>query len=99
MGYKDERNAAIYEEYKKGVTIEDLCRKYRISRQWLHKILRKGKLGPREVFVGRDAFLGVNINEGTKNQVKKLADKRGVSVSALADEALREFVQQEKKDA
>lgn len=95
-----ERNASICKDYQDGASLYDLGQKYQLSRQRIHQILQTAgiPIRPRVFQQGdRDTFLGANINEGTKNALTELAQKKGVSVSALTDQALQEMLQREQQ--
>lgn len=93
---KKERDALICERYAAGETFKVLEREFHLTRQWIHIILKNGgiEVRPRSYSrVNRDTFLGANINSDTKAKLEALADKEGVSVSALTEAALKELVE------
>jgi len=81
-----ERNAELCKLYTDGQTIAALSTHYKISRQRVRQILRAASVWKKPAT--RTAFLGIDVTQETKDNLKAEADKQQKSVSKLASDAL-----------
>ena len=91
---KTQRNELIVQKYQSGHPIEELCLEYKITRSRIFQILKKAGV-PRERHgpqVGRDQFLGVNLSEPVKDALRAEANRRGISMSSLSYDMLKEML-------
>lgn len=89
-----ERDQHICEEYSHGDSIALLCLKYDLSHGRVRQILRKaGVYTNHQVTTDREKFLGVNISEPVKTALKQEAERRGMSMSALTSDVLKEMLE------
>lgn len=103
-----ERNEKIRQGYLDGRTIYDLKKEFGISHERIRQILRKAgvqavdrgvEAEPEQV---RDEFLGVNVSDDTKQALRDLAARRGISMSRLTSDAIEKMLaelQEERKPA
>ena len=91
---KAERNEEIIRRYKAGDPLEDMCVFFRLTRGRIYQILHMANipLARQANDADRDQFLGVNLSEPVKDALRAEALRRGVSMSALSSEALREML-------
>lgn len=88
-----DRNARLIERYKSGEPLEDLCAAFQLTRGRIYQILKEAGV-PKERFgpEGRDQFLGVNLSEPVKDALRAEASRRGVSMSTLSSDLLRDML-------
>lgn len=88
-----ERDARICLRYQEGTSLEGLSKWYGVSAQRIWQILsRAGVFVARRdgARTDRTAFLGVTISRDTKDALKREADEKGISVSALVSSKVRQ---------
>lgn len=90
-----ERDQHICHEYVDGAAIALLRLKYDLSAERVRQILRKaGVYNPQQqITTDREKFLGVNISEPVKTALKKEAERRGMSMSALTSDVLKDMLE------
>jgi hypothetical protein len=95
MARKDkiERNAELVQRYASGEAAEALCAAFKISRARLYQILKEAGV-PKERYGNniRDEFLGVNLAGDVKDALRAEAARRGISMSMLSSELLRDML-------
>ncbi len=85
------RDAAICAAYVARTSgVRALAKVYRLSRQRVEQILKKGGVWAPHAKTDRTEFLGVAVSKGDKLVLRKEARRRGISVSALTSEMIRE---------
>ena len=84
------RDDLLCKFYESGESIDDCAKKFGISHQRVRQILRKAGVWHRKE--ARPAFLGVDVTEEAKTKLRAEADKRGVSMSRLASEAIDDLL-------
>ncbi len=90
---KSGRDAELIERYATGETIESLREAYGISHERIYQILRKAGIPRRRQGAeDRDQFLGVNLSESVKDALRAEALRRGISMSALSSDMLRDML-------
>lgn len=89
---KDERNAAICAYYKAGHKVMACATHFKLGKQRILQILKKGEVYRPLVTGTRTKFLGVSVKDATKAGLSTMAKKRGVSVSKLTSDALDDMV-------
>lgn len=91
---KAERNEELIQRYRAGEPLEDLCTSFKLSRTRIYQILHKANvpLARQANDVERAQFLGVNLSEPVKDALRAEALRRGISMSALSAEVLREML-------
>jgi len=90
---KTERNAELIRRYLANEPIEELSSSFRLTRGRIYQILNKaGVSRDRQAPDGRDQFLGVNLAEPVKDALRAEAQRRGVTMSSLSSEVLREML-------
>lgn len=85
------RDAAMVAYYDKGAkTLRQIASHFRIGRQSVLNILKAQDawMGHPHPKNGRTQFLGISVKPETRDAVKIEAERRGVSASEVADEAL-----------
>lgn len=89
-----ERDANMCQRYKDGATMEEIRRETGLSRQRVQQILRQNGLhkSDRKVTSDRDDFLGLNLSKPVKAALRKEAQRRGVSMSALSSDVLKDML-------
>lgn len=90
-----ERDQAIGRAYEGGETVEQLGARYRLSDERVRQILKKQNkfVKNRNVnYSDREKFLGVNISAIVKEALKKEADRRGISMSSLTSDVLKDML-------
>ena len=99
----EERDAEICRLYKNGLTLRALGEQFGLTHERVRQILRKAgaheayrKKAARRV---RQAFLGVNISEGDKVALCQEAERRGISMSALTAELIKDMLAQREVGA
>lgn len=86
------RNADICTLYQSGATLAACGERFALSRQRIQQILKKAGLWRPRIKGPRTKFLGVTINEHTKDALRARAEREGKSVSQLASDALDKLV-------
>lgn len=90
-----ERDERICLRYQAGESLASLSERFGVTAQRVWQILRRkgifvaGRDGAR---TGRTAFLGVTISRDVKAALKREADEKGISVSALVSSKVRQAV-------
>lgn len=102
-----ERNDEICKLYTvEGLTTQQCAERFKISRERVRQILRRAGiyrkdraeqkiLGLRNGVVetaARDEFLGVNLSESDKHALRAEAERRGVSMSSLTSDLIKEML-------
>jgi len=94
MSKHDERNAEIIARYQAGEPILKLRAAFNLSAGRIYQILdsveKKRKHKKQEV--PRDVFLGINVSESVKDALLLEANKRGISMSSLSSDALKQML-------
>lgn len=91
---KTERDAEIVQRYTAGEPLEDLRKRFKLTRSRIYQILHGANvpLTRQPDAPDRDQFLGVNLSESVKDALRAEAGRRGVSMSALSAEILRDML-------
>lgn len=90
-----ERDQEIGRLYEAGASLEQLAAQFGLSPSWIRDILKKQQryIKYRDVNVSdREKFLGVNISAPVKKALKKEADRRGISMSSLTSDVLKDML-------
>jgi predicted DNA-binding protein YlxM (UPF0122 family) len=88
MENKKQRDAEVCAYYLGKHSVAECARKFALSRQRVHQILKKGEAWHPPEKSDRTEFLGVTIDEPTKDALKKEAEEKGISVSKLVSDKL-----------
>lgn len=85
-----ERNAQICKYYQDGHKLSECASKFKLGRQRVLQILKEGGVWVPYASIPRakKTFLGVSIDEDTKERLSEKAKEEGVSVSKLTDDIL-----------
>lgn len=89
------RDAAICDQYTAGATIDTIAASVGLTTGRIHQILRAYGLrsGDRpRPHNGRDEFLGIELEEMTKIALRQEAERRGLSMSKLSADVLRDML-------
>lgn len=89
------RNAEICRLYVSGIATPELGRQFKLTRQRIKQILKLAGLHRTDrayVASNRDAFLGVDVTPTVKDALRAEAARRGVSMSELSSETLKEML-------
>jgi lambda repressor-like predicted transcriptional regulator len=86
------RNDSICAAYQTGLTLAAIGRQFGLSRPRIQQILKKAGVWVPSTKRRRTEYLGVTMTEQTKAALKVEAEKRGISLSALSDETLKEML-------
>lgn len=86
------RNAEICTHHQAGHTLEECAKRFDLSRARVQQILKKAGIWRPRVKGPRTKFLGVTVNERTKEALRARAEREGKSVSQLASDALDKLV-------
>lgn len=92
---KPERDQEICDLYMKGVKVKDIAGRFTISRGRVHQIVHKNNLTPKDRHVepsDRDEFLGINISDADKIALRREAKRRGLSMSAITADLIRDML-------
>lgn len=92
-----ERNEVICSRYTSGETLQDIATSLKLSRERVRQILRKHGVFKKDRPVersDRDEFLGVNISEADKLALKEEASRRGISMSALTADLIKDMLKE-----
>lgn len=90
-----ERNEEICRLYVGGLTLRECGQHFKLSHQRVRQILRRAGVFKRDQLVersDRDEFLGVNLTEADKIALRAEAERRGVSMSALTSDLIRDML-------
>lgn len=88
-----ERDQRIIDLYRSGSPLKEISKRFKISQGRINQILRvAGVPRDRTGITDRNRFLGVNISSAVKDALKAEADRRGISVSELSSESLKEML-------
>ena len=91
----EERDIAICELYLSGKTLEEIGDVYGLRRQRVQQILKREGYDRTDRPVersDRELFLGVNVSESVKAALREEAVKRGVSMSSITSDLLKEML-------
>jgi hypothetical protein len=100
------RNEKIVQCYVDGCTLQECSARFGISHERVRQILRAAgvfknfrakqqQVGLQEGVVvsdNRDKFLGVNLSETDKAALKNEAERRGISMSMLTSDLIKEML-------
>ena len=89
------RDAEICKRYREGETIAEIRLWAGLSLGRVHQILRANGLTRNDRPVphnGRDEFLGIELEDLTKVALRQEARKRGISMSRLSAETIRDML-------
>jgi hypothetical protein len=93
MGKHIDRNAEIIARYRAGEPILKLKAAFGLSAGRIYQILgtveKKRKLATK---TPRDVFLGINVSEAVKDALMLEANRRGISMSSLSSDALKQML-------
>ena len=101
-----ERNDSICHRYMQGATIYQIGKEFSLSHERIRQILRKANIyknfrgtsqhvglsGGVVVSDIRDEFLGVNLCEADKTALRQDAKRRGISMSALTADIIKDML-------
>jgi len=88
-----ERNQEIIRLYVNGLTLQECGEHFKLSHERVRQILRKAGVWQRDrKLTDRDVFLGVNLTEQEKNGVRDEAARRGVSMSVLTADLIKDML-------
>src|SRR5678815_4936049 len=102
----EERNHEICDCYINGMTLKDCGKKFKLSPERIRQILRQEGVfkhararpqtyGLKQGLVedsSRDEFLGINISEADKDALRAEAKRRGLSMSRLSSDFIKEML-------
>ncbi len=88
----DQRDAELIVFYERGNTLTKTAKKFRISRQRALQILQVYGVWKPYVKTDRTKFLGVFVTKEDKKALKAEADRRGVSMSKLSADVIKEML-------
>jgi DNA-binding transcriptional regulator LsrR (DeoR family) len=91
----EQRNTDICLYYKEGHKLSECASKFRLSRQSIMQIVKKGGVWRPYVKTNRDKFLGVTVSGETKTALEERADEQGTSVSRFVSDHLDNLVKGE----
>lgn len=87
------RDAEICRRYVGGMTLAEAGRPYGITRMRVKQIIKTAGLWrPRVSQNSRGEYLGVNLSEADKEELRREAERRGVSMSLLTSDLIREML-------
>ena len=92
-----DRDKEICKQYVGGMKVNDLADQNEISPERVRQILRKAGVFRKDPVVartGRNAFLGVMVTKDEKAFLKEVAEKRGLSVSALTSDMIKKLLEE-----
>ncbi len=93
---KEERDKEICRLYSvENLTHEDIGDRYNLKRQRIQQILKQNGLdrtARTPIRSERDAYVGLNVTEEVKEALKAEAIKRGISVSQIGSQTLKEML-------
>lgn len=88
----EKRDSEICRMFKEGAAVEKIAERFSLSRERVYRIVKRENLTRSLPKSDRDEFLGINVSESVKTALRDEAHRRGVSVSALSAETLREML-------
>jgi len=90
----DDRDSQIEAFYMSGNNLAKCASRFRLSRQRVLQILKARNVWKPYTRVKSDRvnFLGVNISDADKEALREEADRRGISMSALSAETIKEML-------
>lgn len=88
----EQRNADICSYYKADHNVAECGKRFGLKRQRILQILQASGVWQPYEKTGRDVFLGISLTEGDKAALRAEAERRGVSMSALSAEAIKEML-------
>ena len=88
-----ERNTELCKLYTAGQTLDQLAATFSISKQRVRQIVIKGGVWKKKT--PRPEFLGVDVTKDVKDKLKDAADERGVSMSKLASDIIRNTLEKQ----
>lgn len=88
------RNLEICQMYLSGASLAECGKKFGLKRQRIKQIVQAAGIwrARPKTSDGRDDFLGVNISESDKQALREEAARRGLSMSQLTAELIREML-------
>jgi hypothetical protein len=89
---KSERDAELIRRYLGGETVDSLRADFKLTHERIYQILRKAGIPRARRSEGRNQFLGVNLTEPIKDALRAEAERRGLSISALSSDMLRDML-------
>lgn len=92
-----DRNFQVCRRYIDGATLDECAVQFKISHERVRQILRKAGVYRRDRLVARsdrDEFLGVNISEADKTALRAEAARRGISMSALTADLIKDMLKE-----
>ena len=95
MADHKERDAEVCSLYISGLSMKALCARAKLSRMSVYQILKKAGVqlrGRTSERSERDEFLGVNVSEPVKSALREEAKRRGLSVSELTSDTLKDML-------
>lgn len=93
------RDAEICQRYLSGLSLAESGRPFGIGRQRVKQIVQAaGVWRAAKKTNGRDEFLGVNISEEDKQALREEAARRGLSMSALTADLIRDMLAERNGD-
>lgn len=90
-----ERDEEICRLFVDGMSLHDCSVRFGVSHERIRQILRKAKVfkGKRPLDKSdRDEFLGVNLTEADKIRLRAEAGRRGMSMSMLTSDLIRDML-------
>lgn len=93
MSKHDNRNAEIVARYQAGEPILKLKTAFNLSAGRIYQILGSvEKKRKQSTGTPRDVFLGINVSEAVKDALLMEANRRGISMSSLSSDALKQML-------
>lgn len=86
------RNEAICRFYADDHTLAECGKKFGLKRQRIQQILQAAGVWRQYARTGRNKHLGVTVSEEDKMALTAEAKRRGVSVSSLTADTIREML-------
>ena len=89
-----ERDQELIRLYVNGMTLHECSQHFKRSHERIRQILRKAGVwrGRESKLTERDVFLGVNLTEQEKNGVREEAARRGISMSVLTADLIKDML-------
>lgn len=91
----EERNKEICQCYINGMTLSECGKKFNLSSERVRQVLRLAgvlKDSRAKQQTDRDEFLGINISETDKVALREEAARRGLSMSRLSSDFIKEML-------
>jgi hypothetical protein len=95
-----ERDLEICRFYLAGRTLEEIGQHFGVKRQRIKQIVKRAGIWrpqaqPESV---RDHFVGVTLSESDKTALRAEAERRGISMSTLTAELIKEMLAERKNE-